>query len=158
MTKRGNEVALSRGNVARIPSPLVRFADVDSLFDDFFSPRFPRLFGSLNGGNDFMPSVEVIDRDDQVVVRAEVPGFKKDEIEVSLSGDMLTLSGKTSTEEKEEKDNFYYSEIKRGAFTRTLQLPAEVNDSKASASMKDGVLELILPKLESSKRRTITVS
>lgn len=158
MTKRGNEVALSRGNVARIPSPLVRFADVDSLLDDFFSPRFPRLFGSLNGGNDFMPSVEVIDRDDQVVVRAEVPGFKKDEIEVSLSGDMLTLSGKTSTEEKEEKDNFYYSEIKRGAFTRTLQLPAEVNDSKASASMKDGVLELILPKLESSKRRTITVS
>jgi len=158
MTKRGNEVALSRGNVERIASPLVRFGGIDSLFDDFFSPRFPRLFGSLNGGSAFVPSVEVIDRDDEVVVRAEVPGFKKDEIEVSLSGDMLMLSGKTSSGEKQEKTSYYYSEIRRGAFTRTLQLPAEVDDSKATASMKDGVLELILPKLEGSKRRTITVS
>lgn len=102
--------------------------------------------------------MDVVDRDDEVVVRAEVPGFKKDEIEVSVSGDLLTLSGQTGTEGREEKENYYRCEISRGAFTRTIALPAAVDDSKAKASMKDGMLELTLPKVEKSRRRTITIS
>jgi HSP20 family protein len=107
---------------------------------------------------EFGPSVDVIDRDDEVVVRAEVPGFRKDDIEVSVSGNMLTIRGETRREVTTEKGDFYRSEISRGAFVRSVSLPAEVDESKAQATMKDGLLELVLPKLEKSKRRTITIA
>ena len=147
MAKRGTDVVVSK-------SP---FGEIDRLFDGFWMRPFAweRPFADFS---DTGPSVDVIDRDDEVVVRAEVPGFRKEDIEVSVSGDMLTLSGKADHEDKEEKGNYYRAEIARSAFSRTIMLPAEVDDSKAKASMRDGVLELTLPKVERSKRRTITIS
>lgn len=155
MAKRGTEVALSKGNVERIPRSIGGLSEFDRLFDDFFNRRWMRPFGDVAA---FEPSVDIIDRDDEVVVRAELPGFKKDDVEVSIAGHTLTLSGQRSAEQKEEKGTYYRAEIVRGSFMRTIALPAEVDDAKASASMKDGLLELTLPKLESSKRRTITIS
>ena len=159
MAKRGNEVAVSKGNlVERIPRPihaLSGFSELDRLFDDFFGRRWMRPFGDLSG---FEPDVDIIDRDDEIVVRAALPGFKKDDIEVSVSGTTLTLSGHTSAEEKEEKGSYYRAEIVRGSFMRTIALPAEVDDDNAKAAMRDGVLELTLPKVEKSKRRTISIS
>jgi HSP20 family protein len=70
---------------------------------------------------------------------------------------MLTLKGDMKAEEKEEKGDYYRCEITRGTFSRTLTLPAEVDEAKAKAAMKDGVLELTLPKVETSKRRRITI-
>lgn len=67
------------------------------------------------------------------------------------------IKGNTSHEEKEERDDYYRREISRGSFTRTLALPGDVDSSKAAAKFKDGVLELTLPKVETSKRRTIKV-
>lgn len=162
MAKSGNEVAVSRGKVERMPRTLTPFGEIDRLFDDFLGRRFPRAAGGwerpLADVVELAPDVDVIDREDEVVVRAEVPGYKKDDIEVSVSGNMLTLKGETSTESKEENGDYYRHEISRGAFLRTVALPAEVDDSKAKASMKDGVLELTLPKVEKSKRRTIAIS
>lgn len=155
MTKRGTEVAVSRGNLERTPRPISAFSELDRLFDDFFGRRWMRRFGALSA---FEPDIDIVDRDDEVVVRAALPGFKKDDVEVSVSGTTLTLSGHTSSEEKEEKGSYYRAEIVRGSFTRTIALPAEVDDANAKAAMKDGVLELTLPKLEKSKRRTITIS
>ena len=155
MAKRGTEVALSRGNVERIPRPISGISEFDRLFDDFFGRRWMRPFGELAA---FEPNVDIIDRDDEVLVRAELPGFKKDDVEVSVSGNTLTLTGQRSMEEKEEKGTYYRAEIVRGSFMRTIALPAEVDDASARASMKDGLLELTLPKLESSKRRTIAIS
>lgn len=143
MARRGTDVVVSRGKLERLPRPASLFGAFDRLFDDFFP--------------DIGPSVDVIDRDDEVVVRAEVPGFRKEDIEISVSGDLLTLSGATSREEKEERGTYYRAEITRGAFSRTLMLPAEVDDSKAKATMRDGLLELRLPKVERSRRRTITI-
>jgi HSP20 family protein len=161
MPKRGTEVAVSKGKVERMPRAMGGFGGIDRLFDDFFARRWPRAFdwdrpfGELA---DFGPSVDVIDRDDEVLVRAEVPGFKKEDIEVAVAGNLLTLSGQAGSEDSEEKGSYYRAEISRSAFTRTLPLPAEVDDAKARASMKDGVLELTLPKVEKSRRRTITIS
>lgn len=156
MAKRGTEVAVSKGNlVERIPRPISAFGEFDRLFDDFFGRRWMRPFGEFAA---FEPNVDIIDRDDEVVVRAELPGFKKDDVEVSVSGNTLTLTGQRSSEEKEEKGTYYRAEIVRGSFTRTITLSAEVDDTNAKASMKDGVLELTLPKVEKSKRRTITIS
>jgi len=160
MAKRGNEVAVSKGNLERMPRARSPFADVDRLFDEFFSRRWPRPFGWEPFGDraDFGPNVDIIDRDDEVVVRAELPGYRKDDIEITVSGDKLTLSGRTASEEREERGSYYRLEITRGEFSRTLALPVEVDDAKAKASMKDGMLELTLPKIEKSKRRTITIS
>jgi len=159
MAKGSKEVGISKGTLERLPRPASVFGDMDRLFDDFLGRRWLRpagweRFAELPG----FPSVDVIDRDDEVVVRAEMPGYKKEDIDISVSNSTLTIKGETKTEEKEEKGDYYRCEISRGAFSRMVSLPAEVDDAKAKASMKDGVLELTLPKLEKSRRHAIAIS
>jgi len=159
MAKGSKEVGISKGTLERLPRPASVFGDMDRLFDDFLGRRWLRpagweRFAELPG----FPSVDVIDRDDEVLVRADVPGYKKEDIDISVSNSTLTIKGETKTEEKEEKGDYYRCEISRGAFSRMVPLPAEVDDAKAKASMKDGVLELTLPKLEKSKRHSIAIS
>ena len=157
---RGNkDIVPSEGKLERIARPAL-FGDVDRMFDDFFGRRWLRPFGwerPLAELQALAPSVDVVDREDEVVVRAEVPGFKKEDIDISVSGTMLTIKGDMKAEKKEEKGDYYRCEIARGAFARTLALPAEVDEAKAKAAMKDGVLELTLPKLEKARRRRITI-
>jgi HSP20 family protein len=104
-----------------------------------------------------MPRVDVIDREADILVRAEVPGVDKKDLEISTTENTVTIKGSTRREEKEEKGDYYRCEISRGSFSRTVALPGDVDSSKAKATFKDGVLELTLPKVEKSKRRTITV-
>ena len=153
------DVPVSKGTLERLPRPAL-FGDIDRMFDDFMGRRWLRPFAWERPFAELpaFPSVDVIDRDDEVMVRAEVPGYKKEDIEISVSNSTLTIKGETKTEEKEEKGDYYRCEISRGAFSRMIPLPAEVDDAKAKASMKDGVLELTLPKLEKSKRHTISIS
>jgi len=101
--------------------------------------------------------VDVIDRDDEVVVKAELPGVEKKDLDVSVTETSVTIKGTTSHEEKEEKGDYYRCEISRGAYARTVALPSYVDADKAKASFKDGVLELTLPKVEKSKRRSIEI-
>jgi len=156
---KGSEITISKGKLERMPRP-APFAEVERLFDDFFGGRWLRPFAweSMFPEIPGMPSVDVIDRDDEVLVRAEVPGYKKEDIEISVSDSSLTIKGETKAEEKEEKGDYYRCEISHGAFSRTVALPAEVDDAKAKATIKDGMLELKLPKREKSKRHTITIS
>lgn len=161
MAKSDKEVTVSKGPLERMPRPATMFSDIDRLFDDFLGRRWMRPFGAERPFAEmvgYVPSVDVIDRDDEVVVRAAVPGYKKEDIEIAVSNSTLTIKGETRTEEKEEKGDYYRCEISQGAFTRTIALPAEVDDSKAKASMKEGMLELTLPKLEKSKRHTISIT
>ncbi len=104
-----------------------------------------------------MPAIDVIDREDDVLVRAELPGVEKKDLDVSMSDNTVTIKGTMSREEREEKGDFYRCEISRGAYARTVTLPAPVDGAKAKAKFKDGVLELTLPKLEKTKRRSIAV-
>ncbi len=103
------------------------------------------------------PRVDVIDRDDEIVVHAEVPGVGKDDLDVSMTDDTVTIKGKTTREEKEEEEGYHRREMARGEFSRTVRLPVAVDGSQATATFKDGVMELTLPKLEKAKRRTIKV-
>jgi HSP20 family protein len=160
MAKSSKEITVSKGKLERLPRVVSPFEEMDRMFDSLWrGPLRPfggwqRPFAELPA---IGPNVDVIDRDDEVVVRAEVPGFSKEDIEVSTSGDILTIQGALKTEEKEEKGNYHRCEIFREAFSRTLQLPAAVDESKAKATMKDGMLELTLPKLEKSKRHAIRI-
>lgn len=159
MANKGKDIAVSKGKIERLPQALP-FGAAERLFDDFFSSRWLRPFGFERPFElpAVGPNVDVIDREDEVVVRAEVPGYKKEDLEISVSESLLTLKGDLHKEEKEEKGDYFRSEISHQSFARTLVLPAEVDDAKAKATMKDGILELTLPKREKSKRRSIAIS
>lgn len=154
---------LAAGGSSRAANP---FEEMERLFDQFFGRGWLRPFGWENPLWSEMartmegrvPSVDVIDREEEVVVRAEIPGVDKENLEVSLSDDRLTIKGSTR-QEKEEKEAGEYTrrEMSRGSFTRVVTLPANVDGEKARASFKDGVLEMTLPKLKPSKRFRINV-
>jgi HSP20 family protein len=162
MAEAGKEVTVKKGEIQKAPSRMLSpFEGFDRMFDEFLGRGWMRPFRrdwlAFPEFEMTMPKVDVIDRDEEVVVRAEVPSVKKEDIEISISGNMVTIKGETKKEEKEEKGDYYRSEISRGSFSRMVSLPAEVDEAKAKAALKDGVLELTLPKLEKAKRRTIKV-
>ena len=103
------------------------------------------------------PSVDVIEKDDEVIVKAELPGVDKKDLDISVTNNTVTIKGSTSHEEKEEKGDYYRSEISRGSYSRTLSLPAEVDEEKTKAKFKNGILKLTLPKLKKSKRHNVKV-
>jgi len=160
-------VIVSKGKEAAKMTParaITPYEEMERMMDRFFEGSFPRswlrplrwerpLVSELAEVR--IPSVDLIERDEEVMLRAEVPGVDKKDIDVSVTGNSVTIKGETKREEKEEKGEYYRSEISRAAFSRTLALPAQVDPDRANASFKDGVLEITLPKVEKAKRRTI---
>lgn len=142
-------------------SPL---AEMERLFDDMFSSRllgpgrsdWPLMPGDI-GREGRVPRVDIIDRDKEFVVRAEMPGVDRKDIDISISDNAVTLRAETRHEEREEKENFFRCEIASGSYSRTVPLPGPVNADGAKANLRDGVLELILPKTEPAGRRKIAV-
>jgi len=124
---------------------------VDRLFDDSRRGRV----SLANAGTAF--PVDVLDTNDEVVVKASLPGVKPEDIEISITGEVLTLKGEASEEHEERAKNWYRRERRVGSFLRQLQLPTEVNSEKAEAVFENGVLRLTLPKAETVKPRTIKV-
>lgn len=103
------------------------------------------------------PAVDLIDREDSVVVRAEVPGVRKEDLKISLVANAVTIEGHTESDEEEKREDYYRREMTYGDFTRTVELPAEVDAAKAQAKMKDGVLEIQIPKVERAKLHKVDV-
>ena len=103
------------------------------------------------------PVVDIIDRDSEVVVRAEVPGMKKQDLDISLAGDSITIKGNSRQEKEEEKGDYYRKETSQEAFSRTLSLPAEVESDTARATFRDGVLEVVLSKKQPVPRSKIAI-
>jgi len=146
----------------RVLSP---FDEMDRWFGNIFPrdwmksfhrdwPSWGDLSAPLEGR---LPKVDVIDRDNEVIVRAEVPGVEKDDLDVSISDSTVTIKGKTKHEEKEEKGDYYQREISSAAFVRRVMLPHNVDTKGSKAKFKDGVLKLTLPKVEKAKRHTIKI-
>jgi len=103
------------------------------------------------------PSLDVFEEKDTVVVKAEVPGMKKEDIDVSLAGDTLTVSGERKVEEQNKDAETYRSERYFGRFQRSITLPHAVDPNKIQASYRDGILTVTLPKSEEAKRKQIEV-
>ena len=162
-------VIVSKGREGAKTTParaVTPFEEMDRMLDRFFEGAFPSgwlrplrwerpWLSELAAAEVRMPSVDVVERDEEVVLRAEVPGVEKKDIDVSITGNSVTIKGQTKHEEKEEKGEYYRCEISRGAFSRTVSLPASVDPDRANASFKDGILEITLPKVEKAKRRTL---
>lgn len=103
------------------------------------------------------PRVDVIDHDSNVVVKAELPGVEKNNIDISMTANTVTINVMDTHQKEETKGAYYRCEISRGDFSRTVALPCNVEGARATANFKNGVLELTIPKAEQSKRRRITV-
>jgi HSP20 family protein len=160
-TEKGKEI--QKAPPARALTP---FEEMDRMMDRMFEGFMPRGWmrpwrfewpAMPELAEIRMPSVDVVDRENEVLVRAEIPGVDKKDLDVTVTENTVTIKGSSKREEKEEKGDYYRCEISRGAFARTLTLPATVDSDRAKASFKDGVLELTLPKIEKSRRRNVTI-
>jgi HSP20 family protein len=131
---------------------------VDRLFDDvLLGERAPRT--SRNGlpAAAWEPAVEMYETGDEVVVRAEMANVDPSNVDVTVTGDTITIKG-TMRREEEKKDRSYYRrELRYGSYIRTLRLPAEVKGGDAKATYKDGVLEVKIPKSERAKPTSVKV-
>ena len=95
---------------------------------------------------------------DEIIVKASVPGIKPDDLDITLTGDQLTIKGETKSEEQFEEGSYIRKERRFGSFQRTLSLPASVASDKAKAEFENGVLTLTLPKSEAAKPKSIKVT
>jgi len=129
--------------------------EIDRLFEN---PLAAFEDGTQPFMSGWMPAVDLYEDKDNFVLRAEVPGMKKEELQISLHEGVLTLSGERKQEEKHENADVYRSERFFGRFHRTISLPATVNPEKVTANYKDGILTVLLPKSEEAKPKQIPVS
>jgi HSP20 family protein len=130
--------------------------EMDRLFDNFFGSGFgltPSRHGFMAGFGEFNPQVDVTENDKEVKVTAELPGLEDKDIEVSLSHDVLTISGEKKNEKEDKGDNYYHMERSYGSFQRSIPLPAEVEADKVEAEFKNGVLNITLPKTTTAQNR-----
>ena len=144
---------------------LAAFKDLEHRFEDMFqrfwnaSPAKESMPDLLSGDSLFgMPKMDVVDRDREVYVKAELPGFEKKDLDVSIANDQLVIKAKSSHEKKEEDGDYLRHEISRNEIYRSVPIPADVEDtSKIKTSFKNGVLELTIPKHKKAHRKRIEV-
>ncbi len=133
---------------------LTPFDDLERWFESMWS-RPSSLFGPslwpasrLMEMKELSPSVDIYEEGNELVMKADLPGVKRDEITIDLTGNTLTISGEKKQEEKVEKENYYRYERCHGSFHRSFELPEDIDTEKVSAHFEDGVLEIRIPKTE----------
>jgi HSP20 family protein len=127
---------------------------MDRLFDE--SAFWPWRALGWEAAGTYVP-VDVYETDEHLVFEASMPGLKPEQVDVSISGGVLTIKGETTAEEEERKPHYHRQERRYGAFRRSFTLPEGVDAEKAEAVVEDGVLTLSIPKAEASKPKTIKV-
>lgn len=144
------------------------FQEMERMFEEFMSRGWMRPsrwdFPTLG---DWMPSLErtlspqvdIIDRDNELLLRAQIPGVNKEDLNLTVADNMVTLEGSSrhEHEEKEEQGNYYRRECSSGSFTRSIPLPCDVESTKATATFENGMLELHLPKINKTTRHTVEI-
>jgi HSP20 family protein len=121
---------------------------MDEFFNDVVNTR----------RDNFIPSIEVSETDTQFEIKAELPGMKKDDIEISLENNLLSISGDRSFEEEEEGKTYHRVETQYGSFNRSMQLPDNIDEESIKASYEDGVLDITINKSKDKVRKKIEIS
>ena len=153
--------ALKKVEATKALSPLKemekKFEVMEKQFEDFFRRPFPFLPWmpriTMPGMEEFAPSIDILTKGDNVVVKAELPGMKREDIDVMLTQNAITISGEKQREEIVDKKDYHSIERSYGSFRRSFNLPSEVQTEKASAKFEHGVLEITIPKTEEAKKK-----
>lgn len=164
--KAAKKTDIQKSGADTSPLGLSSFTDIDRLFDEYFDRSWLRPLRSRSKRMDDLwgtyemrsPSMDMIDKDNEIILHIELPGVDKKDLDVSVADNILTVKGTSSFESKENKDDYYHSEIKKGSFSRSLSLPSNVDSTKIKANLKDGMLELSIPKTTKTSRKSIKVS
>lgn len=127
--------------------------DMDRLWDSFFERGVRRT----DEEGEWLPSLDVAETKNDIVVKAEVPGMDPKDIDISLSDGLLTIKGEKKQEKEEKEENYHFIERSYGAFSRSVRLPKDVQSDKISASYKNGVLKVTLPKSEEAKKKEVKI-
>ncbi len=162
---KGKQAVEQKQSEALFPMGLASFNDLDRIFDDYFNrgwmrgirPAFSRAEDLWGTYEMRPPSMDVIDRDNDIVVKAELPGVDKKDLDISVTDNILTIKGTAAQEKKDEKSDYYSREIRSGSFCRSLSLPSNVDSDKIEASFRNGLLELTIPKTAKSSKTTVKV-
>ena len=137
--------------------PYVRRSEYPTrLFEEFFND-FPSSSVPEKGEN-WIPSVDILEKDGNLILRAELPGMTEKQIELKLEGNTLTLRGERKMENEDKKSNYHRVESFYGSFTRSFRLPDSVNSDKINAEYKNGVLTVTIPQKPEVRSREIPVS
>jgi len=124
---------------------------MDHLFDDAFTRPLTLRDGWA------APAIDMYQTDDEIVVKAALPGFKTDDVQINITGEVLTLKGEVKQQGEKKERAWHIREQRWGSFERSIALPTEVMSDKAKAEFENGILTVTLPKAEDVKPRTITV-
>ncbi len=125
---------------------------MDRLFDDAFTRPL-----SLAGNNWSVPAVDMYQTENEIVVKAALPGIKPDEVQINVTGEVLSLKGEVKQKEEVKEKAYHIREQRWGMFERSIILPTDVVADKAKADFENGILTITLPKAEEAKPKTITV-
>jgi HSP20 family protein len=128
--------------------------EMDRLWDSFFEGKPSRKVEEVG---EWLPTLDVSETKNDLVVRAEIPGIDPKDIDISLTNDILTIKGERKQEKEEKEENYHLIERNYGSFTRTIRLPREVQSERISASYKNGILKVTLPKSEEAKKKEIKI-
>ena len=142
---------------------LVRWQPINRDFNAL-ADRFNRVFDLRHWDEDdreslghWHPAVDIFDNGTEIVLEAELPGLKKDEIDVKVDNNVMTLQGERKREKEVEENGYFRSERSYGSFSRSFTLPTTVDSNKIEAAFEDGVLKVTLPKAEEAKPKQIEV-
>ena len=139
-------------------APFNELNRIRSEIDRFFEDPFSLVSPTTSFFEGWVPAVDVYEDKDKFSVKAELPGMKKEDLDIALQGNTLTISGERKHEEEKKEGENYRSERYFGRFQRSLTLPAPVDARKIQASYKDGILTITLPKSEEAKPKQIPVN
>jgi len=128
--------------------------DMDRLWERFFGEDW----GVTRWGEGWSPTLDVSENKDNLIVKTELAGVDPKDVDISLTGEVLTIKGEKKDEKEEKDENYHLMERSYGSFSRSVSLPVEVDQDKVKASYKNGVLKIILPKTEKTKSKAIKVS
>ena len=146
-------------NITRF-DPLSEMVSLRSAMDRLFEDSFvsPMSWRTISGGESVTPAIDVHETADDIVVTAVLPGIKPEDVEITMTGQSLTLRGEFKADEQVERDQYLYRERRYGNFSRSLQLPVRVEGDRAEATFTDGILNLRIPKAEEVKPRQIRIN
>jgi HSP20 family protein len=138
--------------------------DIERMYEEFWvEPLFPRLWGKfperrrLRELEEISPAVDMYDKKDEIVIKAELPGVEKENVNIAITDNTLTIKGEVKKEEEVKDEEYYRRERAYGSFLRDITLPVTVLSDEVNAVFRDGILEIHLPKAEEAKAEEIEV-
>ena len=146
-------------NITRF-DPLSEMVSLRSAMDRLFEDSFvnPVSWRTIAGGDSVTPALDVHETGEDLVVTAALPGLKAEDVEITMTGQNLTLRGEFKADESIKREQFLYRERRLGSFNRSIQLPVRVQGERAEATFTDGILTLRIPKAEEVKPRQIQIT